>query len=269
MAWQSAGAQGIASTMQGLCSTAWSMTWVRFWMRHAGLGPWGRFATRLAVCFVPPYKERSYLAQLNPHGYIAPSAIVRHPGLQLGAHVFIGDQVIIYQAQQTGGPVRLGDRVRLHRDSIIEVGSGGSLTIGADTHIQPRCQFSAYEAPIRIGCGVQIAPYCAFYPYDHGFAPGIPIREQPLTTKGGITIGDEAWLGVGVIVLDGVRIGQGAVIGAGAVVVSDIPDDAIAVGVPASVVKMRSDLPDLSGHALSDSRITGAPYPSSGSDDAN
>ena len=42
--------------------------------------------------------------------------------------------------------------------------------------------------------------------------------------------------------LSGVRIGKGAVIGAGAVVTDDIPDGAIAVGAPARVVKMRSEV---------------------------
>jgi acetyltransferase-like isoleucine patch superfamily enzyme len=97
-------------------------------------------------------------------------------------------------------------------------------------------------APIQIGRDVQIAPYCAFYSYNHGFAPGALIRKQPLQTKGGIAIEDDVWLGVGVIVLDGVRIGKGAVVGAGSVVTQDIPDGAIAVGKPARVVKMRRDL---------------------------
>jgi acetyltransferase-like isoleucine patch superfamily enzyme len=87
-----------------------------------------------------------------------------------------------------------------------------------------------------------MAPYCALYPYDHGILPGLPIREQPLRSRGGIVIGDEAWLGVGVIVLDGVRIGAGAVVGAGSVVVHDIPDGAVAQGVPARVVMLRSEL---------------------------
>ena len=50
------------------------------------------------------------------------------------------------------------------------------------------------------------------------------------------------WLGFGVIVLSGVSIGKGAAVGAGSVVISDIPDNAIAVGNPARVVKMRKDL---------------------------
>jgi acetyltransferase-like isoleucine patch superfamily enzyme len=89
---------------------------------------------------------------------------------------------------------------------------------------------------------VQIAPYCAFYPYNHSFKPGEPIVRQPLQTKGDIIVGDDVWLGTGVIVLDGVTIGKGAVIGAGSVVTKSIPADAIAFGVPARVVKMRSEL---------------------------
>jgi acetyltransferase-like isoleucine patch superfamily enzyme len=209
-------------------------------MRHAGLSRTGRIATRLAACFAPSYKSRSYLAGLNPKGYIAPSANIWHGNLKLGAHVFIGDRVIIYQSD--GGSVELADHVKLYADIIIETGEGGNLTIGAETHIQPRCQLMSYQGPLQIGRRVEIAPNCAFYPYDHGFAPGKHIRNQPLKTKGGIIIGDDVWLGVGVIVLDGVKIGDGAVIGAGAVVTKNIPDNAIAFGAPAKVVKMRSDL---------------------------
>jgi acetyltransferase-like isoleucine patch superfamily enzyme len=256
LTWRSAGVYGIISEGKRLCAVAWP----RFWMRFAGLTLRGRLATRLATWCTPPYKGRAYLARLNPQGYISPKAIIHHADLQLGAHVFIGDHVIIHQSTIDSGPVKLADRVYLHRDIIIEVGSGGSLTIGANTTIQPRCQFSAYEAPIRIGRDVQIAPYCAFYPYDHGFAPGEFIRKQPLQTKGGIVIEDDAWLGVGVIVLDGVRIGKGAVIGAGAVVALDIPDGAIAVGVPARVVKMRHDLVSTGVAACEDKlEIIGAP----------
>jgi acetyltransferase-like isoleucine patch superfamily enzyme len=216
--------------------------WIRFWMLFAGLSWHGRIACRLATWLAGPYKARTSLARLNRAGYIAPSASIYHRDLRLGANVFIGDNVIIYEADKNAGPVELAERVHLHRDTIIEVGSGGSLAIGANTHIQPRCQFSAYTGPIRIGAGVAIAPYCAFYPYNHGFSPEKPIAKQPNQTKGGITIGDDAWLGVGVIVLDGVRIGAGAVIGAGSVVTSDVPDGAIAVGVPARVVRLRRDL---------------------------
>lgn len=54
-------------------------------------------------------------------------------------------------------------------------------------------------------------------------------------------IGNDVFIGANVTVLDGVAIGDGAVIGAGAVVTKDIPPYAVAVGVPAKVVKYRFD----------------------------
>jgi len=208
-------------------------------MRYAGLSGFGKHATRLATLYAPPHKARDPLALLNPKGYVDPDATVYHSDLRLGNHVFIGDRVLIFEREK-GGPVELGDRVCIYRDTIIETAYGGSVKLEAHSSIHPRCQLNAYIASIRIGKGTMIAPNCAFYPYDHGILPGKPIREQPLETKGDIIVGDEAWLAFGVIVLSGVKIGSGAVIGAGSVVTSDIPDGAIAVGAPARVVKMRS-----------------------------
>ena len=52
-----------------------------------------------------------------------------------------------------------------------------------------------------------------------------------------ITIGDDCWLGAGVIVLPGVNIGNRCVIGAGSVVTHDIPDNSVAVGNPCRVIR--------------------------------
>ena len=54
-----------------------------------------------------------------------------------------------------------------------------------------------------------------------------------------VTIGHDVFIGVNVTILDGVCVGDGSIIGAGAVVTKDIPPYAIAVGVPAKVVKYR------------------------------
>lgn len=209
-------------------------------MHFDPLSRFGRVGSHLATWLAPPYKKRSYLASLNPKGYIAPSATICHANLSLGGNVYIGDRVTIYQANS--GAVHLSKGVKLYSDIIIETGDEGVVSVGEGTHIQPRCQLMAYVGSLEIGCRVEIAPNCAFYPYDHGFKPGEPIRSQPAKTKGGIVVGDDSWLGVGVIVLDGVRIGEGAVVGAGSVVTNDIPDNAIAVGVPARVIKMRTNL---------------------------
>lgn len=231
--------------------------WIRFWMHFAGLSGPGRFATLLAACFAPPYYGRCQLARMNPKGYISPTATINHDNLRLGEHVFVGDRVVIFQ-DKNGGLVEICEGVHLYGEIFIQTGSGGTVRIEKDAHIHPRCQLSAYKASINIGKGVQIAPNCAFYPYNHGFAPYELIAKQPLQTKGSITIGDDAWLGFGVIVLDGVRIGAGAVVGAGSVVVHDIPDGAIAAGVPARVLKMRngSDLQDTKKRADGVSGVT-------------
>lgn len=206
-------------------------------MQFAGRGPLGQIATRLAGAFSPPYKGRRYLAKLNTHGYFSPTAGIHCHRFSAGQHVFIGDRVTVYALDD--GEVRVGDRASVHQDGIIQASDGGSVIIGADTHIQPRCHISARKGSITIGSHVQIAPGCAFYSYSHGFAAGKLMRKQPLQTKGGIVLEDDVWLGFGVIVLDGVRIGAGAIVGAGSVVTRDVPSNAVAVGSPARVVGAR------------------------------
>ena len=215
--------------------------WRKFWLRRAGTDRVGRIASKLGAIFTSPYKDRVHLAWLTPKGYISPNATIQHNNLKLGKNVFIGDRVTIYKTND-GGPVELEDRVALYGDIIMETCDDGSIVIGEDTHIQPRCSIvGGGKASVIIGKRVEVASNCAFYPYNHATEPGQRIREQPLISRGDIVIEDDAWLGFGVIVLDGVRIGSGAVIGAGSVVTQDIPADAIAVGSPARVVKMRTN----------------------------
>ena len=64
-------------------------------------------------------------------------------------------------------------------------------------------------------------------------------RYKDGVSKGGITIGDDVWIGTNAIILGGVKVGQGAIIGASAVVTKDIPPYAVVVGNPAIVVKYR------------------------------
>ncbi len=205
----------------------WAWTW-----------PVGRVATWCATCFVPPDRGRSCLAWFNRKGYVSLKATIHATDLRLGNNVFLGDRVVLFQ-DRDGGPIEVGNGAHIFGDTHLQTAQGGRISIGTNTHIQPRCQFTACLAPIEIGVGAHIAVGCAFYSYDHGVEPNILIGQQPLQTKGGILIGDDAWLGFGVIVLSGVCIGKGAVVGAGSVVTHDIPDGAIAVGSPARVIKMR------------------------------
>jgi len=212
--------------------------WERLWMSYAGTSRSGRIAARLASAFAPPYMARDYLAFLGPNPYIDWQAIIHHGDLDIRRQVFIADRVIIYQAAE-GGRVTLSDNVNVLRDCVLETGEGGSISVGKDTYLHPRCQVMAYKGNVTIGEHVAVAPGCAFYSYNHGTEPDELIKRQPIETKGGINIGDGVWLGFGVIVLDGVTIGSGAIIGAGSVVTEDIPEKAIAVGNPARVISHR------------------------------
>lgn len=220
--------------------------WIRLWMRGAGLNYRGRLFTRIAAWAAPPYTSRFFMARLHSTGYIDPSAILHHKSLALGSYVFIADRVVLNQASG-GGPMEIGDGTHILRDTIIATGRGGRVSIGRNTFIQPRCQIMGYVGGVRIGDGVQIAPNCGFYPYRHGIAPDLPIKDQPLESRGDIEIAEDAWLGYGVVVLENVRIGAGAVVGAGSVVTQDVPDGAIAAGNPARMMRYRGEAsPDIS-----------------------
>lgn len=90
-------------------------------------------------------------------------------------------------------------------------------------------------APITIGDDVLIGPNVQLLTPTH------PIEPEPRRAKWEaaepIAIGDNVWLGGGVIVLPGVTIGENTVVGAGAVVSRDLPANVVAVGNPARVIR--------------------------------
>ncbi len=212
---------------------------IKLFLALASLPLVGRWSLYGAMHLVGPYKNRRQLVLWSGRTFVSPKADVYVPELTLGRQVFIDDHVTLY-AHKDGGGIHIGDHASIQRYTILETIRGGTITIGQHTHIQSGCNLTAALGHIVIGDYVQLAPRCALYPYQHGIHDlNIPIAKQPITSKGSIVIEDDAWLGVGVIVMDGVTIGQGAVIGAGAVVTQDIPPRAIAVGVPARVIGYR------------------------------
>jgi acetyltransferase-like isoleucine patch superfamily enzyme len=216
-----------------------AIAWSRAWMSLAGIPIAGRMAVRIAAAACPPYYGRHRLARYHPRGFVAPRARISHTGFRSGRNVFVGDEVVILR-DRGGGSVILGDRVYLNEGVRIVTSQGGSVEFGPDAHVQAGCYFVAIQGSIRVGAKVQIAPNCAFYPYEHGIAAGRSIQEQPLRSKGDIEIGDDAWLGHGVIVLSGVSIGEGTAVGAGSVVTKSLPANVVAMGSPARVVRNRS-----------------------------
>lgn len=116
-----------------------------------------------------------------------------------------------------------------------EKSSSPKIYIGANTYINRNTFIDACLC-LQIGRQCAIGPGCYITDHDHGLDNNLPPLEQPLFAKP-TKICDRVWLGANVVVLKGVTIGEGAVVGAGSVVTKDIPAGAVAVGVPAKVIK--------------------------------
>jgi acetyltransferase-like isoleucine patch superfamily enzyme len=111
------------------------------------------------------------------------------------------------------------------------------LVIRSGTYVNRNTMFDAHHR-IEIGRHCMIGPQCYLTDANHGIAPDLPVCSQPMTTAE-VVLGDDVWLGAGVVVLPGVHIGRGAIVGAGSVVTSDLPANVVAAGVPARVLRSR------------------------------
>lgn len=162
------------------------------------------------------------------------SWVTRHVG-RLGRDVYIDANV---QLMRHPEKMEISDCVMIKEGARLCVTNpDASLSIGAWTTVGYHC-FMFAASRIEIGKNCLIAPFCYFVDSNHGTAPGTLIREQ-LMTSAPISIGEDVWLGTGVTVTAGVTIGNGAVIGARSVVTESLPENAIAVGVPARIVRYR------------------------------
>jgi acetyltransferase-like isoleucine patch superfamily enzyme len=118
------------------------------------------------------------------------------------------------------------------------VDSGASLSLGEFVFIGKGTEFDVKEK-VSVGAHTVIAPGCFITDHGHGLSRLSRIDEQSCQSQE-VKIGSDVWIGANVVILPGVSIGNGAVIGASAVITKDIPDYAIAVGVPARVIRHRS-----------------------------
>lgn len=140
------------------------------------------------------------------------SSILRLAGAKIGKGVIIYPGVWI----MPGRGLTVGDHVDLSKDVLIT--TSGGVTIGDRVLVGYRTQIlSANHSVPPAGFPIPIS--------GDIFAP--------------VKIERDSWIGANCIVLPGVRIGVGAVVGAGSVVTKNIPDNAIAVGVPARVIRYR------------------------------
>lgn len=157
--------------------------------------------------------------------------LIRYPISVRGKNFFF-----IYPGLTTGRNCRLEAFKIMEEDDPV-------LVIGRNVQLNDNVHICALNS-IEIGNDVLIASNVYISDNSHGTYSGPEKHSNPYTppierkymTKP-VSIGDRVWIGEGVMILPGVSIGNGAMVGAHSVVNSDIPDNCIAVGAPAKVVK--------------------------------
>jgi galactoside O-acetyltransferase len=112
-----------------------------------------------------------------------------------------------------------------------------NIEIGEKSIINEYVLLNARTA-LKIGANVHISPFVIV---NTGGLEYKKIMEEREHFDSPVVIEDGVWIGSGAIINPGVKIGSNSVIGAGAVVTSDIPENSVAVGVPAKVIKKIND----------------------------
>lgn len=151
-----------------------------------------------------------------------------------------------FRSQKNPGLV-IGDRVRIYTWTTFNVDPGGSIEVGDDSTLVGPVFMCADQ--IRIGKRAVISYHVTiadsdFHPKDFELRKQDAIANAPYGDKSRrpevvarpVVIEDDVWIGIGAIILKGVRIGRGARIAPGAVVASEVPAGALFEGNPGRVV---------------------------------
>jgi acetyltransferase-like isoleucine patch superfamily enzyme len=163
---------------------------------------------------------------------------IRHPHkITIGDNVVVDDGCCLDAKGSDNRGITIGRGVFVGRNTILSC-KNGDIVIDEDANLGFNCEiFSASR--VRVGRKVLMAAYTYLVGGDHLYdRVDIPVLEQGRTARG-IDVDDHVWIGTHVVVTDGSRIGRDAIIGAGAVVVGEIPEFAIATGIPAKIVRDR------------------------------
>lgn len=133
-----------------------------------------------------------------------------------------------------GEHCRLGDQLEMGTEA------AGGINLGSEVRINRGTTLVSYSQ-ISIGSQTLIGEFVTIRDANHGTAPGTPIRQQDHDTAA-IDIGKDVWVGRGTVILPGVTIGDHSIIGANSVVTHSIPENSIAVGSPARVIRQRDSI---------------------------
>ena len=166
--------------------------------------------------------------------------VLRHPHkIRLADGVTLDDLVVLDAKGSSNRGIEVGRGAFLGRGTILSC-KDGDITLGDHANLGFHCEIFS-GSTVTVGAHALFAAQVYLVGGGHAFeASDAAVIEQPRTSHG-ILLGDNVWLGTGAKVLDGVRIGTDVVVGAGAVVNADLPDGAIAAGVPARVLRSRGE----------------------------
>jgi acetyltransferase-like isoleucine patch superfamily enzyme len=147
--------------------------------------------------------------------------------VDIGSFTAVDDNVLIDSGE---GWVKIGSRSHLKRGSTLRT-YGGFISIGNRVSIGENCILAGHGG-ITIGDMVVIAGQCYISAQEHlSSEADTPIRFQGESARG-ISIGQDCWIGGGVMIRDGVQIGDRVVIGAGSVVTHSLPSQTMCWGSP-------------------------------------
>lgn len=167
------------------------------------------------------------------------------------AYSFVLTKLFYPRARLIRRPVYIRGKKSLQYGTNLTVGHGCRFDLSGikkTLFIGDNCEFGdythivAYER-VEIGDNVLLASKIFISDTNHGeyrgvtqASPYVAPNLRPLITHP-VTIGNNVWIGENVVILSGVRIGNGSIIGANSVVRNNIPDNCIAAGIPARVIK--------------------------------
>jgi len=167
--------------------------------------------------------------------------MLRHPHkIRIGDGAIIDENVNLDAKGENNRGISLGQGVFVGRNSILSC-KDGDISLGANTNIGFNCVL-ATTSSIELGADNIIAAYTYIIGGGNYHIDGIDTvmaQAYDYEGKGGVRLRDDVWLGAHVSVLDGVTIEQGCVVSAGAVVTKNLPQNSIAMGVPARVIRTR------------------------------
>ena len=169
--------------------------------------------------------------------------------VRVGADCFLERKESFKRFRSTREPgLVLGDRVKVYTWTEFNIEPAGAVEVGDDS-VLVGAVFMCAES-IRIGRRVIVSYNVTiadsdFHPRDPesrkrdaiANAPQGDRSQRPAVIARAVVIEDDVWIGIGAIILKGVRVGRGARVGAGAVVTSDVPPGATVAGNPARLVK--------------------------------